>query len=84
MKNNSKTVLRIALGGTALTLLLLLGACSNEPPVTEGDAPIIKTTPKNLNPPAKALREKAGAGPSRAGGGGGGQGSGTVQPPEGN
>lgn len=45
--------------------------CSNEPPVTEGDAEIIKTTPKNLNPPAKALREKMGAGPSSGPLGGG-------------
>jgi len=38
--------------------------CNNEEQPTEGDAAIIKDTPKNTDPPAKALREKAGASPT--------------------
>ncbi|MBX3115683.1 MAG: hypothetical protein KF836_14050 [Fimbriimonadaceae bacterium] len=38
--------------------------CNSEEQPTEGDAAIIKDTPKNTDPPAKALRERAGASPT--------------------
>ncbi|QYK53199.1 MAG: hypothetical protein KF824_13205 [Fimbriimonadaceae bacterium] len=55
-----------------LALLAIVGilcvgmvGCSSEPQPTEGDAAIIKDTPANTNPPAKALREQANAGPGK-------------------